>query len=266
MGEFLVSLREFSLFLTRTIELAQQDEFASNNDLMVLISLHLDGPRRPRELAETAGLTSGGMALLLDRLQESGWIRRRRGVLEDGRAVVVELTDLGDAAVDRTAAATTAAFAAARPLLERLGELLERLGHDVPPEARQRAEGLATLRRIVEAGHLLTSAVAGVTGSYESAANTFHVLWLASGDEGTRPVNLADATGLSSAGMADLLDRLEASGLVLRSSGAQLDGRAVVVTATPRGRRVLDAAIASAAPVLDGVAAALFPSGRLLTE
>ncbi len=260
VGEFLVSLREFSLFLTRTIELAQQDGFVSNNDLMVLISLRLDGPRRPYQLAKAAGLSSGGVALLLDRLQESGWTRRRRGVLEDGRAVVVELTELGDAAVERTAMATTAAFAAARPLLERLGDLLALLGHDVPREARHPSDGLATLRRTVEAGHLLTAAIARVTGSYDAAGNVFHVLWLANGRGGTRPVSLADATGLSSAGIADLLDRLETGGLVVRSSGAQPDGRAVVVRATSQGRRVLDAAILDAGPVLGCVARALFPA------
>jgi DNA-binding MarR family transcriptional regulator len=53
-----------------------------------------DGRSAPTAIADTLGRTTGGMTLTLDRLEQAGWLRRSPDP-EDGRRVVVELTDGG---------------------------------------------------------------------------------------------------------------------------------------------------------------------------
>lgn len=65
------------------------------------IAVLASGPARPREIALATGLTSAGVTQLLDRVERSGFTRRTYGIVpEDRRAVVVDLTDAGRAALD----------------------------------------------------------------------------------------------------------------------------------------------------------------------
>lgn len=52
------------------------------------------GPRRITELAELVGVAQPTMTLLIKRLEESGWVERE-GLLEDGRVVLVNITEAG---------------------------------------------------------------------------------------------------------------------------------------------------------------------------
>jgi DNA-binding MarR family transcriptional regulator len=52
------------------------------------------GPRRITELAELEGLAQPTTTLLVQRLEQRGWVERRRHP-EDGRVVLISLTDLG---------------------------------------------------------------------------------------------------------------------------------------------------------------------------
>lgn len=68
----------------------------------VLASLRRAGPpyrKTPTELATTSMLTTGGVTFRLDRLEESGLIRRVRSS-EDRRVVYAELTDQGLGLID----------------------------------------------------------------------------------------------------------------------------------------------------------------------
>jgi len=58
-----------------------------------------DGPRRITELAELEGVAQPTMTLLIKRLQESGWVQRE-GLPEDGRVVIVNITEAGRAAAE----------------------------------------------------------------------------------------------------------------------------------------------------------------------
>jgi DNA-binding MarR family transcriptional regulator len=72
-------------------------------DYAVLATLRASGhPFRmsPSRLTETLLLSSGGTSNLLARLERAGWIRRRADP-EDGRAVLVELTEAGRELADR---------------------------------------------------------------------------------------------------------------------------------------------------------------------
>jgi DNA-binding MarR family transcriptional regulator len=66
----------------------------SNNQLLVLYFLRDSGPQRVGVLAERAGMIVPALSRLLRSLTQSGYVMRERDP-EDGRAYIVELTELG---------------------------------------------------------------------------------------------------------------------------------------------------------------------------
>jgi len=92
--------------LQREVHLAQRATFARHGldvpSFDVLAALRRAGPPyqlTPTALMRTALVTSGAITQRLDRLEERGLITRERSP-DDGRAVVVSLTDAGRAALD----------------------------------------------------------------------------------------------------------------------------------------------------------------------
>jgi DNA-binding MarR family transcriptional regulator len=69
--------------------------------VLALASAARPGGARPRDLLEITSLSSGGVTLLLDRLEEQGLITRTSGRPPDRRAVVVGLTAAGAAALEQ---------------------------------------------------------------------------------------------------------------------------------------------------------------------
>jgi DNA-binding MarR family transcriptional regulator len=59
-----------------------------------------DAPRRITELAELEGLAQPTMTLLVQRLEQRGWVKRERGA-DDARVVVVSLTAAGRATLEK---------------------------------------------------------------------------------------------------------------------------------------------------------------------
>ena len=66
-------------------------------------------------LRQVLGLTPSGTVRLVDRLEESGYIRRGPGA--DGRSVTVSMTDGGHAAAERVTASRAAVLASALAVL-----------------------------------------------------------------------------------------------------------------------------------------------------
>jgi DNA-binding MarR family transcriptional regulator len=262
LGELIASMREFSLFLTESIDALGTIEIASDAEMAVMIAVRLDGPTRPRELARSSGMTSGGVTNLLDRLETAGLSRRRDGVEGDQRGVVVELTAAGVAAVKEYARAYGRSFTVATPIVDRWRALFAALGHEVgtmKPWGTGRRSDLVRIRRLEGTGALAGAALAAATGVDDPTPwHTFHLLWLAERHEGLRPRRISAATYLSSAGTSDLLDRMEQRGLVRRATGDAPDGRATTVTATEQGRALLAAMLDALEPLLDQIADALF--------
>jgi DNA-binding MarR family transcriptional regulator len=64
---------------------------------MQVLSILSEGPRRITELAELEGVAQPTMTLLVKRLEEQGWTRRE-GLPDDGRVVIISLTEPGAAA------------------------------------------------------------------------------------------------------------------------------------------------------------------------
>jgi DNA-binding MarR family transcriptional regulator len=64
-----------------------------------VLSAASGGPRRITELAEIEGVAQPTMTLLVKRLEERGWVTRERDP-DDGRVVLVSLTEAGATALD----------------------------------------------------------------------------------------------------------------------------------------------------------------------
>jgi DNA-binding MarR family transcriptional regulator len=82
----------------------------SRTDAGVLYTL-TDGPRRITELAELEGLAQPTMTLLVQRLEQRGWVKRERHA-DDGRVVLVFVTEPGRAALEEFRAEVGAALRA----------------------------------------------------------------------------------------------------------------------------------------------------------
>ena len=67
---------------------------------MEVLSILTEGPRRITELTELEGIAQPTMTLLVKRLQEKGWVERE-GLPDDGRVVMISLTEAGSAAQQR---------------------------------------------------------------------------------------------------------------------------------------------------------------------
>lgn len=101
--------------------------------------------------------------------------------------------------------------------------------------------------RLQRAGHLVQQRLDSVAGSQPSLSHkgdldTLTALRRSDGRAG--PSELAAGLQLTSGGMTNRLDRLEAAGLIRRTS-AEHDRRAIVVSLTPEGARVADEAFSA---------------------
>lgn len=264
-GEVLISVFELTNLFNSAIASAGADVIKSNAEVIVMITLRLDGAQRPRDLLEPTGLTSGGLANLIDRLTAAGLVQRRRGDVHDGRAVHIELTADGNAMLGRFVRAVGPVFRLASPLLRRWRELFTELDIAVGPVP---TSGVETRRHLVQLRQLATAGRRGhirlseLFGPDDPAPHrSTHVLWLASKPDGARPRTISHVLGLSSATTSDLLDRLEQRELIVRLSDAE-DGRGVIIRSTDAGRALLDKAIAAQTPLLPELAVAFLPVDR----
>jgi DNA-binding MarR family transcriptional regulator len=111
---------------------------------MEVLSILVEGPRRITELTALEGIAQPTMTLLVKRLQEKGWVQRK-GLPDDGRVVMVELTEAGAAARERSRAQFLAAMrgdlqALSDDQLEELSAATETLSTFVD-DLQQRAGG-----------------------------------------------------------------------------------------------------------------------------
>ena len=115
----------------------------AERELDALEYLERDGPLTQRELGERLSLTSGGVTLLIDRLERAGWVRRTPHPA-DRRAVLLELTEEAiraqPPALDHYHRAVAAAARAIPP--EHVDAVADFLANATAPAA----EGAAVLR------------------------------------------------------------------------------------------------------------------------
>ena len=127
-------IRAAQFLQTRLDGIAEAYGLSHTGDLDVLTDLDRAGPphqRTPSELAETLLLTTGGMTVRLNRLQQAGLIERLPNP-RDGRGVLVRLTPIGKALAEDALATLLDTQAAS-------------LGTLKPPEQAQLADLLRAL-------------------------------------------------------------------------------------------------------------------------
>jgi DNA-binding MarR family transcriptional regulator len=97
-----------SAILVRLLVRQVRSREISRTEMQVL-SILSEGPRRITELAELEGVAQPTMTLLVKRLEERGWTRRE-GLPDDGRVVMISLTEAGSAAQQKFRAQFLAAM------------------------------------------------------------------------------------------------------------------------------------------------------------
>jgi len=96
--ELVAALQRFGLERDRMRATLVSVARISATDLDALEHLEADGPLTQRQLGDRLSLTSGAITMLVDRLEEGGWVQRRAHP-SDRRYVLVELSEQ---AIDRT--------------------------------------------------------------------------------------------------------------------------------------------------------------------
>ena len=99
--EPLVKLAEFDELITDAVRQAEgRMDLADNVSVVMLCRLELERPLRPTDIMEFSGLTSGGVAKAVSRLEAVGLVTRRYGAFpEDRRGVAISLTPKAEALV-----------------------------------------------------------------------------------------------------------------------------------------------------------------------
>jgi DNA-binding MarR family transcriptional regulator len=90
------------LHLSKALHRASSDELLGMRLRHLLVLSYLDrrAPARQQELCETLMVDANNCVLLLNELEDAGWVERRRDP-EDRRRHVVDLTPAGHEALDR---------------------------------------------------------------------------------------------------------------------------------------------------------------------
>ena len=87
-----ISLQRFGLERDRLRANLARRAGMSESELDALEHLEADGPLTQRELGTRLSLTSGAVTMLVDRLEQAGWVRRRPHP-DDRRAVLLTLSE-----------------------------------------------------------------------------------------------------------------------------------------------------------------------------
>ena len=223
----------------------------SNADFLVLTTLRLSGPQRPRALREQTGLTGGGLSNLFDRLEAQQLIHRTYGESDgDRRSALVALSPRGDELVDALADSIRRTIVAQSALVQRTCALIDAVVGPPDPPTGPPPTPLEQLQLFARLGTDLNAALADIDQHEPTPGLALLVLCAAAEPEGTRPKQLVELTDLSSGGVTMLLDRLERAGLVDRAAGREPDRRAVTITLTDHGRRELHSRLARTVPHL----------------
>lgn len=262
LGSLVPALNDLGLALTAALVDVGYGSISSNADIVVLATIRLDGPQRPSSLADITGLTSGGTTNLLDRLETAGFVHRTTDGVDDGRGVLVVITPAGVTAIERIGDVVATELAASPDRFDDVRRRFRALGRHIPvmPSSLTEPElQLRDLLRLAELARILTDVFDSVLHDPTPSKSTL-ALWFASRPGGVRPGQLVDLTGLSSAGVSELLDRLEHRDLVVRTAGRPPDRRVVMVESTTAGRELLARVIRTMGTRLDEVERPFSPS------
>jgi DNA-binding MarR family transcriptional regulator len=105
----LIAGRALAAITVRALEASPTELNLPGHRILLLLSAH--GPQRIRDLADLLGVHSSNATRHCDRLQDGGLVARRAST-EDGRAVMIDLTEKGRATLRAIADARREGIAA----------------------------------------------------------------------------------------------------------------------------------------------------------
>ncbi len=230
-----------------------------NRAIQILLAIHADPGASPSKLADRLGLARSAVARAISTLEDRGLVLRRSD-RQDRRVMHLTITDAGRGRIE---------------LFER--ELARYFG-SVAPSVQELLDAWQGERLVLAKGHVAplaaASALASTGGAYvqdvQAALEPFGIshaadrfaISLLNERKGLQPVQLARALRLTTGGVSQLVDRLEARNLVRRTHLSGGDRRAVVITLTDRG----DEAAAVMLDALDAHAPAIREALALITR
>ena len=92
----LLQLAQFGKHVSDALVDAAGKDWTSNDSIVVLCALDLEGAKRPGAIQDLTGLTSGGVSKMLDRMESGGLVKRSYGTVHgDNRGVHVRITPKG---------------------------------------------------------------------------------------------------------------------------------------------------------------------------
>jgi DNA-binding MarR family transcriptional regulator len=202
-----------------------------NRAVQVLLAVHDEPGVSPSHLADHLGVARSAIARAVRDLEHQEVVSRTAD-RRDRRVMRLHLTDLGRRRIESFERAVAERFradaAAVTAALDRV--------QGPPAVAPAASTPLAAVRALADAGAAYVDDVEVAMTSYGAThpSERFAVALLLD-TSGLRPVALATALHLTTGGISQLLDRLEARQLVDRSPRLDADRRAVVVRLTEHG-------------------------------
>ena len=235
LAHSLVLAHRFTISLTRAVEDALGIT-ASNPVVLTLVLLSRAGSMTQSELVAATGTPRSTMARVVNGLEESGLVARRRDHT-DQRRVLLALTASGRRRMRRALSSLADLYeaedVAVKDAIDRLDDIS--LGSEPrrPPDTRDATASMAA------AGAAYVDDVTEALEPYRvsEVADRFALALLDLTEE-MRPTQLGHELGMTSSGVSGLIARLEAEGLVNRGHHDPSDRRAVTVALTDRGRDV----------------------------
>jgi DNA-binding MarR family transcriptional regulator len=228
-------LDRFSIDVTRVAAAALGQR--RNQEIQSMLVIHFRPGITPGGLAAATGLRQTSVSRSLAHLTDDGVITRTPAPF-DGRSANLRLSRKGHARMARFERRLADYLADSRPAVRQALELLNVDAPDEEPPVSA-LDVMLALTRVGAAYVEQASAALSEFGVEDEPAR--YALTLIRARKSVRPTDLAGYLLLSTSGVSDLLDRMEAAALIRREHADMTDRRAVQVTLTPTGDRAAKA-------------------------
>lgn len=239
LGHAMALLGRFNDEMTAAFDEAMGSQWAEIEEILTVAVLATELSVTTRRLAELTGMNRRAISRMVARLQTEGLISTRQST-SDRRAVDIVATDVGARRLTALRVSVDEFFRRsawlASEITTGLGPLETTSAMTAPTDAME------LLRRVCDAGLSLVRSLPVTTTEGRLAARQRAALVHIVSVDGVRPQDLTGSLGVSRAGVAYIVDQLCRKGFVVRRSGAVPDdGRAVVLTPTADGVRIVQA-------------------------
>jgi DNA-binding MarR family transcriptional regulator len=238
-GQAMELLGRFNDDLTRVFDDVFGTRWAEIEEMLAITAVATDPGMTTRRLAEITRLNRRAVSRMIARMSADDLVYTHHSHT-DKRAVVVSLTESGAQRTKLLENAIIEFFDASRTIARQISEGLGSIpASSGTPEP---IDPMDLLLRVCAAGVSLVRFMPDAATSGRLAARQRAALVQIVTARGVRPHDLSPALGVSSAGVAYIVDQLCAKGFITRRRGTVPDDRrAVILTATDAGVRAVEA-------------------------